>query len=169
MTLNPLKHMGGMSLILLLVAGIAWGAMPITPSRLRGRHARALVAIAGPVSNVVMAILAIGIVGLWQRLEAAQAADITTTAAEENLRYFLWVFGSVNVTLALFNLLPVPPLDGSRILADMSPAYSRMLWKMQAKGQSMLPFLVVFFFAGRVITPAAGAASEMFLRLVRGV
>ena len=55
MTFNPLVHMGGMSLVAFALIGIAWGAMPINPARLRGRYAEALVALAGPAMNLVLA------------------------------------------------------------------------------------------------------------------
>src|SRR5262245_1924657 len=67
MTLNPLVHMGGSSLMMLFVAGMAWGAMPVDRRRLRGQFAGSLVALAGPMSNVVMALLALTALGLWQR------------------------------------------------------------------------------------------------------
>src|SRR4051794_8117784 len=57
MTLNPAVHMGVFSVLCLLTAGIAWGSMPVDPTRLRGRYADALVAAAGPASNVVLALL----------------------------------------------------------------------------------------------------------------
>src|SRR4051812_20537723 len=65
MTLNPAVHMGAFSVIALLVAGIAWGAMPISPSRLRGRYAEAMVAVAGPVSNLLLAMLSLTALGIW--------------------------------------------------------------------------------------------------------
>src|SRR5438309_6666732 len=59
MTLNPLVHMGPSSLICLLLAGIAWGAMPVNTNRLRGRYGGALVAAAGPLTNILLATLAL--------------------------------------------------------------------------------------------------------------
>jgi Zn-dependent protease len=167
MTLNPVVHMGGMSLLLLLTAGIAWGAMPINPSRLRGRHARALVALAGPASNVIMAALALGALGLMQRWDL-DSFGVPPSKATQTLRYLLIVFGSVNVTLAIFNLLPVPPLDGSNILADLIPEFGRLMQAMRQGGQATIVFLLIFFFAGRFITPAADSISIHFLRWVRG-
>jgi Zn-dependent protease len=157
MTLNPLKHMGGMSLILLLAAGIAWGSMPVNPSRLRGKYGRALVAVAGPAANVVMALLGIVAVGLWKRsnLDVDDAPPLVN---------FLWIFGYVNIALAIFNLLPVPPLDGSRIVANFSSAYVQMVGKLQASGQMMVPFLIIFFFAGKFIYPISDYARTAILR-----
>ncbi len=62
MTINPLVHMGPFSLAALFFLGIAWGAMPVNPSRLRGKYGEALVALAGPVTNLLLAFL--GLTGL---------------------------------------------------------------------------------------------------------
>jgi len=165
MTLNPVKHMGVNSLILLMAAGIAWGAMPITPGRLRGRHARALVAAAGPISNIIMALIALVTLGLLQRfhLEASAASDQLIRP-----RFWLVVFGTTNVSLAIFNLLPVPPLDGSNVLADFSPEYAQLAQRMRSSGQSAIVFLVIFFFAGKVIVPASGWISLRVIQFARG-
>jgi Zn-dependent protease len=161
MTLNPMVHMGGMSLILLLTAGIAWGRMPINPSRLRGRHARAIVALAGPASNIVMGILALGALGLMIR--ASHEAPVPGTM---DLASILWIFGAMNFALAIFNLIPIPPLDGSNVLADFSQGYAEMMMKLRQGGQSTIIFLVIFMFAGNFIVPAASRLSIAFLRWV---
>ena len=67
MTFDPLVHMGGMSLILLAIAGIAFGAMPVDRTRLRGRYGEAIMAAAGPAMNVLLAVLALTTLGLWDR------------------------------------------------------------------------------------------------------
>jgi len=164
MTLNPMIHMGLMSFILLAVAGIAWGSMPITPSRLRGRHARALVALAGPASNVIMALLSLTALGLWLRSGgyAKRGTTIYTVS------HFLLIFGTVNVSLALFNLLPVPPLDGSNALADFSQAFARLMLRLRAGGGLGVVFLLIFFFAGTYIVRLGNDLSLRYLTLLRG-
>jgi Zn-dependent protease len=121
------------------------------------------VALAGPVSNVAMAVVALGALGLWQRTATEFPSD-----AMINLRYFLRVFGVVNVALAIFNLLPVPPLDGSNILADFSPGYGQMMQSLRQGGQATIIFLLIFFFAGSYIMEAAGYLSLYFIQWVRG-
>jgi Zn-dependent protease len=162
MTLNPVKHMGINSLILLAAAGIAWGAMPISPSRLRGWHARALVAAAGPASNVIMAAVALVTVGLMLRFDMGESDSMV------HAMYWLRVFGFTNVSLAIFNLLPVPPLDGSNVLADFSPDYARLAQRMRSGGQSAIVFLVIFFFAGNAIFPASIWISKQVIQFTRG-
>jgi Zn-dependent protease len=166
MTLNPAVHLGVFSVICLLLAGIAWGAMPITPSRLRGRYAEALVAAAGPVSNVLLSILFLGALGIWLRFDTRISDEMPMQLA--NIRYLLWVFGAFNLLLAMFNLLPVPPLDGSAILANFSRAYATMIQAFTMSGASIVLFILVFTVAGNLLTPLAVKIGGRYLELVRG-
>ncbi len=165
MTLNPTVHMGWMSLILLLVAGIAWGQMPITPSKLRGRYARTLVALAGPVSNVLMAAIALTGLGVWQRIEAGEPSQ---PGAVQTIKYLMGIFGLVNISLAIFNLIPVPPLDGSNVLAGLNPEIDGAMERLRQSGGAMIAFLLVFMFAGKYIAPMGDHIGLGFLEWVRG-
>jgi Zn-dependent protease len=165
MTMNPVVHMGATSLILLLVAGIAWGQMPITPKRLRGRYARSLVALAGPASNVLMAAIALTALGVWQRFETD---DPQTGTALYTVQHLLFEFGLINVVLAIFNLIPIPPLDGSNLLAGLSPGIAEVMQNMRRNGQAMIVFLLIFAFAGKYITPFADHIGVTYLQWVRG-
>jgi Zn-dependent protease len=165
MTLNPAVHMRGMAIILLLVAGIAWGSMPVDRSRLRGRYAGSLVALAGPATNALLALLSIGGLALWLRY-AGPAPD--SEPAASSLRFFLLIFGVTNIALAMFNLIPVPPLDGSNILAGLSPAFAGMMRNLRSGGGATVVFLLLFMFAGNLIFPASQKLALDYLRWVRG-
>ncbi|HUB27256.1 MAG TPA: site-2 protease family protein [Tepidisphaeraceae bacterium] len=159
MTVNPVVHMGLMSFILLLVAGIAWGSMPVDPRRMRGRYDPALVAVAGPLSNVLMAAIAL----------TALAFNLPRSADEQtSLQFLLGVFGTVNIELAIFNLVPIPPLDGSRVLANLSQDYARLMSHLYRSGGTGFIFLLVFMFAGYLIFPAAGHAAAWYVHLIAG-
>jgi Zn-dependent protease len=166
MTLNPAVHMGPISIVALLVAGIAWGAMPIDPSRLRGKFAEAMVALAGPLSNILLALLSLTALGLWWRFEGELRTDRTPLG---NLQYLLQVFGLVNVVLAMFNLIPIPPLDGSKVLENFVPPFRTVVEHLSMTGASMLVFLVAFSSAGKVIFPAARNLSHQYLELLSGM
>ena len=121
MTLNPMVHMGGMSLVAAFVIGMAWGAMPVTPHRFRhGRLGDVLVSLAGPATNALLAVVALAILGILKASEPAPGL-------ETNLRTLLWTLGYLNIVLAIFNLGPVPPLDGSRVLSGVSSRYRRFI------------------------------------------
>ena len=164
MTLNPIVHLGLFSVIALLLTGIAWGAMPVDRSRLRGRYGDALVALAGPASNVVLALLALTALGLWIRF--VDVLPFGTPAG--NLQYLLRVFGFVNFMLAMFNLIPIPPLDGASALGSFSEGFKRLTEQLTANGGSMILFIVAFSAAGNVIAPAAWQLVMACLRAVSG-
>jgi len=166
MTLNPAAHVSPVSIVCLLLAGIAWGMMPVDPRRMRGRYAESFVALAGPAMNVLLAVLALASLGVWQRLDDRPTAELSTTL--QNLTYFLWVFGFVNFHLAVFNLIPVPPLDGSRILGNISGSYARLMQTLSMTGGLIVIFIILFSFAGRVTAPLASKAAIAVLRAVRG-
>ena len=150
MTWNPLVHMGGMSLLMFALVGIAWGAMPVNPSRLRGRYADAAVAAAGPAMNLGLAIGAVLGAALWRGYAGGVGEPFYS-----NVAMFFEVGAFLNLLLLALNLLPVPPLDGSRILADVSPGYRRLIDKPEAAVVGML-ILIVVVFSGfdRIARPA---------------
>lgn len=102
LTLNPLAHLDPIGTIMLLVVGFGWGKpVPVDESRLRSRLNIIVVALAGPLSNLLTAI----VLGIAYRFVSAEA-----------LRATLAVFIFFNLALMIFNLIPIPPLDGSKIL-----------------------------------------------------
>jgi Zn-dependent protease len=167
MTLNPIVHMGLPSIILLFVAGIAWGAMPVDPRRMRGRFAPAIVASAGPLVNVILATAALFSLGLWQRSLASSGETVSDTTT--NIQYLIGIVGYANVLLALFNLIPIPPLDGSRILANLSTGYANLIGSLYgSSGYSMQITLLAFVLAGFVISPATFHIFRSALAAIRG-
>ncbi|MCH2135010.1 MAG: site-2 protease family protein [Phycisphaerales bacterium] len=113
MTANPIVHMGTMSLLMFAIIGIAWGLMPVRPDRFRhGNAGRALVAFAGPAVNLILFLLFATCYGLL--LRSGATGDFAS-----NLKIFLTLGGLLNGALLLFNLLPLPPLDGWCILESL--------------------------------------------------
>lgn len=115
LTLNPIKHLDPIGTILILIrAPIGWGRpMPINPGEMRNSNLGwALSSLAGPVSNVIMAALVLVIV----RYLLLPAATINST-----LLTFISALVQINVFLAVFNLLPIPPLDGFGVVFGLSP------------------------------------------------
>jgi Zn-dependent protease len=110
LSLNPLVHMDVLGTLTLLIAGFGWGRPVIyNPYYLKGgRFAEFLVAIAGPVTNLITAF----IFALPGRIYLAQTGALISTP----LFVFLAIVAELNIMLAVFNLIPIPPLDGSKIL-----------------------------------------------------
>ncbi len=141
MTMNPLVHMGPTSLIVFAVVGIAWGMMPVNPSKFRGRHSDAFVATAGPAVNV----------GLWALCVVGWAVSevyAPDTPVGRNIMDFFRYGALLNAVLLVLNLMPVPPLDGSRILSSFVPSYRRLVEGPNAGTFSLIGILFVFFVAG---------------------
>jgi Zn-dependent protease len=163
MTLDPLVHMGPLSLVALFLFGFAWGAMPVDPTRFRGRYGEALVSLAGPAVNLLLALLGLTALGLW-----LGAAGPPEGGLAGNLVRFLYAFGTANVVLGLLNLLPVPPLDGSGVLSNLSRPYAR--WVRDPDNHGLFTALLwgVFLGAGYVLFPFADRVAMAWVRLLAG-
>ena len=125
MTGDPMVHMGGFSLLMLALVGMAFGAMPVNPGNFRSRYGDALVSAAGPAMNFLLALLALTALAVW-----VKSSGTALEGPAKNGQYFLQIFGTTNIALGIFNLLPVPPLDGSTVLGNFVPAYRRWLDSM---------------------------------------
>ena len=119
-TLNPLKHLDPFGTIMLLIAGFGW-AKPVivNPLNMRGNPRRdmAIVALAGPTSNVLMALL----VAIPLRLGLLDLTLMAPTGVLPSASFLISEFIWINLILAFFNLIPIPPLDGSKILYAILP------------------------------------------------
>ena len=172
LTLNPVAHFDPIGGILLAVSvlgsggrfGFGWAKpTPVNPMNLRnGRYGEAIVAFAGPASNLVLA--AAGAIPLRYIL------DNPALIGQVGLLFeVLVIFVQLNLILMLFNLVPIPPLDGSKVLfAFLNP---RLVWQWRPmlEQYGFIILIVLFFFppgdsiGGRIIFPIINA---IFLFLV---
>ena len=118
LTFNPLKHIDLFGFILILVIGFGWAKpVQVDPYNLRhGRLGMSWVAVVGPLSNIVLAFL-LGLLFRFELLDAhrgfSNTGDILAFAVSLIIFY--------NLVLGIFNLIPLPPLDGSKVLAGLLP------------------------------------------------
>jgi Zn-dependent protease len=140
LTLNPLRQMGLMSLIALLLIGISWGGVPVNPSRMRHRYSEAVVAAAGPLINFILFLLFTFV-----------AAIAYTKTGDGNSMFvqFFVVGGVLNTVLFIFNLIPVPPLDGWSILTVIFPKIYSINSELR-NGVIFAIFVLVFFSFGKI-------------------
>ena len=161
LTLSPLSHLDPFGTLLIFIAGFGW-AKPVPVNRYffkRPRLAGVLVSVAGPLSNLVIAFVGTAI---WYILLATNALAALPINYVNSLEDFFNIFVSLNVMLFIFNLLPFPPLDGYRIIEDLSPAHIRA--KMtQYESYGIIIFLIL------VITPLDGYIIQPIFAVGRAI
>lgn len=144
LTLNPLKHLDPIGALCLIFLKFGWAKpVPVNPRNLRNpKRDFALVALAGPISNIILAFLSALLWLLTANLYiSTYAVGTFLTRFLQTLLTFIGIFHSVNLGLAIFNLLPVPPLDGSRILCAFLPDKA-VVWILQHERKIYLGLLI---------------------------
>lgn len=118
LTLNPMAHISPMGAIMIFLFGFGYAKpVSVNPRNFKdSKKGMALTAIAGPISNLIMGFIFIVLAVVYANLSHAE------TILYNAIFSFLLFAGTINVNLAVFNLLPIPPLDGSRILQLLIPA-----------------------------------------------
>lgn len=163
LTLNPLKHLDPIGsvilpLILSLIPGglmFGWAKpVPYNPYNLRNkRWGEVIVAVAGPASNFLIA----GFFGLLIRF--SQSLSLDQSFVELSVIVVL-----INVVLAIFNLMPIPPLDGSKILFGLFPKQTLKLQSFFSK-YNLIFLLIFIFFIWEYLTPIIIFVAEIFTGL----
>ena len=154
LTFNPFKHLNPIGTIMIFLFGIGYAnPVPINPNNFKNpKNGMALTALAGPCSNLLMGFVSVFI---YYGLSSIN----TDSALVMAICYFFYFAAYVNVTLAVFNLLPIPPLDGSRILGALLP-YKAYYKYMQYERYIMIA-LMVMLFTGILDRPIAFLANVM--------
>ncbi|MCL6635368.1 MAG: site-2 protease family protein [Peptococcaceae bacterium] len=144
LTLNPLAHVDPVGLVLLFLAGFGWAKpVPVNPYNFRGdvRRGMLLVSLAGPATNLLLALasaLALGFLAEAPAIVTAFRGDAGAPYLVGILKYMI----QINVVLGIFNLIPIPPLDGSKILAGLLPGRQNWLYQLETYGTILLILLV---------------------------
>jgi len=139
LTLNPLAHLDPVGTLMLLFAGFGWGKpVPVNPYYLRPgwRKGTAMVSLAGPMANLMMAT----IFALPLRLEHLIGGSPLFSSFSQTF----WVIMYINVMLAVFNLIPIAPLDGFKVaLGLLPPRWATSLARYEAYGPMILILILV--------------------------
>ena len=149
LTLNPLKHLDPLGALMLVFVGVGYAKpVPVNPFNFRNRKRdMALTALAGPASNLLMAVVAVALF----RVCSLIITDMQV------LTYFwlvlIVVIARVNIGLAVFNLLPIPPLDGSRIFGLFLP--ERWTYTLERYSRQSTLVVMALLLVGVLNTPLA--------------
>lgn len=142
LSLNPIRHLDpvGTAILLILIFttgfGFGWGKpVPVNPYNLRHRYGELLVSLAGPFSNFLLSIFLILLIAL---LPPALTKDWSA-----NFFNLILTVVSINIMLGVFNLIPIPPLDGSKVLLDLLPPGQD---EIKANLEKYGPYLLIFLF-----------------------
>lgn len=172
LSLNPLKHLDPIGFICMLLFGFGWAKpVPINTRYFKKpKRDMALSGAAGPISNILLAIIFAILWGLEIKLAgvlASNALNLTnnTVMALYWTQQFLTIGIRINVTLAVFNLIPVPPLDGSRIFLAFIP--SKLYWKIMQYERYIYLAVIFALFFGLLDKPIALMSNFIIELLVK--
>ena len=125
LSLNPIKHLDPVGALCMIFFRVGWARpVPINPRRFKNpKRGFALCALAGPLSNIILGFFSAGAYLLCYALLRDVSFDAGSFSFKlaSNLLLFLYIFHTVNIGLGVFNLLPIPPFDGSRLLNVILP------------------------------------------------
>lgn len=173
LTLNPIAHFDPLGGILLAVTfigsgfGFGWAKpTPVNPANLEGGvRGEAIVAAAGPISNLILAFAAaLPLRYLIANPELAQQIPFIVIQV-------LDLFVLINIILMLFNLLPIPPLDGSKVLFAFLPPRIAWQWRPMLEQYGFILLLLLFFLppgasiGGRILFPIIGGLHDLLVGL----
>jgi len=154
LSLNPLKHLDPMGTIMLFIFGFGWAKpVPVNFNQLRDRHkGMILVSAAGIITNMLLAFIALFLNRLLSLPPSSMPAVL------------LYYFAQINIILAAFNLIPLPPLDGSKILMGFaSPSIQDFLFRLERYGF----FIIIALLYLGVLDPVIRFFQWMILSLIK--
>lgn len=141
LTLNPVSHVDPIGMLMLFFAGFGWAKpVPVNPYNLRDpKRDMVLVSLAGPMSNLILAVLFSFLFRIFYIFGSQALIDVVYK--------IIWI----NIVLAVFNMLPIPPLDGSKILARVIPGDNSWLNYLEQYGFIILAILILTGMLGPIL------------------
>lgn len=154
LSLNPRRHLDPMGTVMMLVAGFGWGKpVPVNQNRLtHGPRGMTLVAAAGPLSNLILAFLLaipfkLGLL-VWSPLSLNRIAHVMTGGFREGMADIVGLVIFFNLILAVFNLIPLAPLDGSKVVGGLVPRHQAAAYaRLERNGPLILVAIVMMDYA----------------------
>lgn len=160
-TINPLKHLDPWGTLLIVLVGIGWGRpVEFNPYNLKKpRKDTMLIAFAGPLSNILLALIVAFLIGMLTRFGIDLISNPIVSIA---LSYIVYV----NIVLAVFNMFPIEPLDGFKVVNGLLPKNLVPQWQETRKyGFIVLIVFLVTGAFGRILTPVVNVIMNFIERL----
>ncbi len=161
LTLNPLAHIDPIGAVMIFIAGFGYAkAVPVNPYNFKDKKkGMALTALAGPVSNILLAFLSIFFMYIFQSFLKGTLGEV--------VGLFLYFNAVLNTNLAVFNLLPIPPLDGSRLIAVVLP--DKLYFKLAMYERYIIIVVFALIFMGALTAPLVFMSNGLIRLMDRSI
>lgn len=170
LSLNPLDHLDPVGTLMLLFAGFGWGKpVHVNPTnytrKLSMEKGEAIVSVAGPLTNIILAFL---LALAYEALIKFASVEFLVSTVGNIIQLIIGAAISINIGLGVFNLIPLPPLDGSKIIMPFLP-YNAKQWFYNNERIFYIAFVLLWItgLAGIIITPGISAVSNGILGLAK--
>ena len=168
LSLNPFRHLDPLGSLMMYVAHFGWAKpVPVDPRNFRRKRlGMLLVAVAGPISNLLLAFVSMLLIGLLTKLMMTGVLTVTEgwgSAVLLGVFDLLGMLVQINILLAVFNMLPVPPLDGSRVLSSFLPE------KWMIRLASMERWIVLAFLLVVIVLPRITGNTSILSQIIGAV
>jgi Zn-dependent protease len=164
-TLNPLAHIDIVGFIALMIVGFGWGK----PVQINGSYFKnfkrdeIIVSISGVLMNLILAIIFAGILKL---MDVSASEYFTTNSIGNYISQMVYGVIWINIILMVFNLMPIPPLDGFNVIAELAHLREKGIYRqVYDKGPIILIILIIFNITDKIIGPAANFFMDSVLNI----
>lgn len=172
LSLNPLDHLDPIGTLMLLFAGFGWGKpVHVNPSnytrKLSMEKGEAIVSVAGPLTNILLAFL---LALVYQALIKFASAEFLVSTVGNIIKLIIAAAISTNIGLGVFNLIPLPPLDGSKIIMPFLP-YNAKQWFRNNEQIFYIIFVVIWItgIASIIISPAISGITSGIMTIAQAI
>ncbi|WP_353892323.1 site-2 protease family protein [Proteinivorax hydrogeniformans] len=173
LTLNPLEHVDPLGLLMLIIVRFGWAKpVPINPFNFKGNRDAGIikVSLAGPLANLALAFVSLVLLRVVATIGASLPLQSDLLGVIQALQTFFMLLARLNLYFMVFNLIPLPPLDGSKILTSVLSPKARMQYQqVEAYAPLILILLLVTRTLPRILVPIAETILSTLFFIVFGI